>query len=238
LPLLSKGAAKFVTFALDARTDIRRQDDGPKSTQLGRIVNGVLTTTTRWRRTLSYEIVPPADEDRNIVIEESRPDGWTLTSDAANVETTPTRYRYTVAAPKGKTTAASLTLERIENASVLLTTLAAEDILARVRGLQNESEAFKTTVARLSSIVNDINKAKAQRTQLDNERKKITEDQARIRENLKSVGQGNDLGKRYIDSLKSQEDRLAAIAKQDRDLEADIATQRKNAEDVARQINL
>jgi septal ring factor EnvC (AmiA/AmiB activator) len=198
----------------------------------------VLTTTTRWRRTLSYEIVPPADEDRNIVIEESRPDGWTLTSDAANVETTPTRYRYTVAAPKGKTTAASLTLERIENASVLLTTLAAEDILARVRGLQNESEAFKTTVARLSSIVNDINKAKAQRTQLDAERKKIAEDQARIRENLKSVGQGNDLGKRYIDSLKSQEDRLAAIAREDRDLEADIATKRKNAEDVARQINL
>jgi septal ring factor EnvC (AmiA/AmiB activator) len=143
-----------------------------------------------------------------------------------------------VAAPKGKTTAASLTLERIENASVLLATLAAEDILARVRGLQNETEAFKTTVAKLSSIVNDINKAKAQRTQLDAERKKIAEDQARIRENLKSVGQGNDLGKRYIDSLKSQEDRLAAIAREDRDLEADIATKRKNAEDVARQINL
>jgi hypothetical protein len=238
LPLLSKGAAKFVTFALDAKTDIRRQDDGPKSTQLGRVVNGLLTTTTRWRRILSYEIVAPADEDRDIVIEEPRPDGWKLTNDAAGIETTPTRYRYTVAAPKGKTTAASLTLERIENASVLLATLAAEDILARVRGLQNETEAFKTTVAKLSSIVNDINKAKAQRTQLDAERKKIAEDQARIRENLKSVGQGNDLGKRYIDSLKSQEDRLAAIAREDRDLEADIATKRKNAEDVARQINL
>jgi Domain of unknown function (DUF4139) len=238
LPLLSKGVTKFVTFALDAKTDIKRQDDGPKSTQLGKVVNGVLTTTIHWRRTLSYEIVAPADEDRSIVIEEPRPEGWTLANDAAGVETTPTRYRYTVAAPKGKTTTASLTLERIENASIALTTLAAEDILARVRGLQNESEAFKATVAKLSSIVNDINKAKAQRAQLDAERKKITEDQARIRENLKSVGQGNDLGKRYIDSLKSQEDRLAQIAQQDRDAEADIAAKRKSAEDVARQINL
>jgi len=238
LPLLSKGVTKFVTFALDARTDIKRQDDGPKSTQLGKVVNGVLTTTTRWRRTLSYEIVAPADEDRSIVIEEPRPEGWALANDAAGVETTPTRYRYTVAAPKGKTTTAALTLERIENASVVLTTLAVEDILGRFRGLQNESEAFKATVAKLSSIVNDINKAKAQRTQLDGERKKITEDQARIRENLKSVGQGNDLGKRYIDSLKSQEDRLAQIAQQDRDAEADIAAKRKSAEDVARQINL
>ena len=65
-----------------------------------------------------------------------------------------------------------------------------------------------------------------------------TADQARIWENLKSVGQGNDLGKRYIDTLKSQEDRLAQIAQQDRDAEADIAAKRKSAEDVARQINL
>jgi len=86
--------------------------------------------------------------------------------------------------------------------------------------------------------VSDINKATSQRTQLDSERKKITEDQDRIRENLKSVGQGQDLGKRYVDILKGQEDRLAAIAKQDRDAEADIAAKRKNAEDVARQINL
>jgi len=238
LPLLSKGVAKFVTFALDAKTDVRRQDGGSKSTQLGKVVNGLLTMTTRTRRTLSYEIVAPADEDRDIVIEEARSDGWKLTNDAQNVETTPTRYRYTVAAPKGKTATASLTVERIDSESILLTTLAAEEILARIRGLQNESEAFKTTVAKLSSIVSDINKATSQRTQLDSERKKITEDQDRIRENLKSVGQGQDLGKRYIDILKGQEDRLAAIAKQDRDLEADIAAKRKNAEDVARQINL
>jgi hypothetical protein len=238
LPLLSKGVAKFVTFALDAKTDIRRQDGGPKSTQLGKVVNGLLTMTTRTRRTLSYEIVAPADEDRDIVVEEARSDGWKLTSDAQNIETTPTRYRYTVVAPKGKTTTASLTVERIDSDSVLLTTLAAEEILARIRGLQNESEAFKATVAKLSSIVSDINKATGQRTQLDSERKKITEDQERIRENLKSVGPGNDLGKRYIDILKGQEDRLAVIAKQDRDTEADIAAKRKNAEDVARQINL
>jgi hypothetical protein len=238
LPLLSKGVAKFVTFALDAKTDIRRQDGGPKSTQLGKVVNGLLTTTTRTRRTLSYEIVAPADEDRDIVVEEARSDGWTLTNDTKNVETTPTRYRYTVAAPKGRTTTVSLVLERVDSDSVLLTTLAAEEILARVRGLQNESEAFKATVAKLSSIVSDINKATAQRAQLESERGKITEDQERIRENLKSVGPGNDLGKRYIDILKGQEDRLAVMAKQDRDAEADIAAKRKSAEDVARQINL
>jgi hypothetical protein len=238
LPLLSKGVARFVTFALDAKTDIRRQDGGPKSTQLAKVVNGLLTMTTRTRRTLSYEIVAPADEDRDIVVEEARSDGWTLANDTKNVETTPTRYRYTVAAPKGRTTTASLTLERVDSDSVLLTTLAAEEILARVRGLQNESEAFKATVAKLSSIVSDINKATAQRAQLDSERSKITEDQERIRENLKSVGPGNDLGKRYIDILKGQEDRLAVMAKQDRDAEADIAAKRKNAEDVARQINL
>jgi hypothetical protein len=41
-----------------------------------------------------------------------------------------------------------------------------------------------------------------------------------------------------FDSLKSQEDRPAQIARQGRNAEADIAAKRKGAEDVPRQINL
>jgi hypothetical protein len=238
LPLLPKGTFKFVTFALDTKTDIRRDDKGVTRGTLGKAVNGILTETTRSRHTISYEITPPADEDREIVIEEARGEGWTAASDSPQVEATPTRFRTTVAAPKGQTTKASLVLERLDSQTVALTTLAPEAILGRIRGLQNESAALKDAIAKLATIVNDINKARAEHNQLEAERKKISEDQDRIRRNLESVGQGSDLGRRYIDTLKSQEDRLAEIARNESALDVDIAVKRHAAEDAARALTL
>ena len=237
LPLLAKNASKFLTFALDAKTDIRRDDKGVIHTQLGKAVNGTLTLTTRSRRLIAYEITPPADEDRQIVIEEARAEGWAPAGET-NVEATPTRFRYTVTAPKGQTTKANLVLERTDSQTVVLSTLGAEDMLARIRELQNESVALKDTVAKLAAIVNDINKAKAQRIKLDAERQKIADDQDRIRQNLQAVGQSSDLGRRYLDTLKSQEDRLAQIDANDANLEKDIAAKREAAEALARQLVL
>jgi hypothetical protein len=237
LPLLPKSTFKFVTFALDSKTDIRREDKGVLRTQLGKAVNGVLTLTTRLRHSISYEIAAPSDEDRQIVIEEARADGWKPASETS-VEETPTRFRYAVMAPKGQATKTTLVLERTDSETVILTTLAAEDMLARIRGLQNESAAVKDAVARLGTIVNDINKARSQRTQLEAERKKIADDQNRIRQNLQSVGQGSDLGRRYLDTLKSQEDRLSEISGIDATMENEIAAKRQSAEELARHLTL
>jgi Domain of unknown function (DUF4139) len=238
LPLMPKGAVKFVTFALDSKTDIGREDKGARRTVLGKAVNGELTLTIRSRRTIAYEITPPADEDREIVIEEARAEGFAPSAETKDVEETPTRFRFKVAAPKGKTTKATLVLDRTDRESVVLTSLAAEEILTRISGLDNESAALKATVAKLAALVAEITVAKSERTQLGAQRQKITEDQDRIRRNLQSVGAGSDLGRRYIDTLKSQEDQLAAIMRRDQTLEADIAAKCKSAEELARQLIL
>ncbi len=101
LPLTGKGASKFVTFALDAKTDIRRIDHGVKQTRLGKAVDGQLTLTIKSRRSIDYEITPPAEEDRQIVIDEPRLDGWTPANPAGEIEQTAARLRYKVSAPKG-----------------------------------------------------------------------------------------------------------------------------------------
>lgn len=238
LPLLPKSTFKFVTFALDSKTDIRREDKGVTRSEIGKALNGVLTLTARSRRLISYEVAAPADEDREIIVEEARGDGWKPSSEAKDVEATPTRFRYTIAAPKGKTTAATLAMERVDSQTVALTTLAPEEMLARIRGLQNDSTALKETVAKLGAIVNEINKARSQRTQLDAERKKIADDQDRIRRNLQSVGQGSDLGRRYMDTLKTQEDRLAEMTRIEAAIETDLASRRLAAEELARRLTL
>ena len=134
LPLLPKATFNFVTFALDAKTAIRREDQDVVKTTLGNAVNGTLTLTTRSRRTIAYEVTAPADEDREIVVEEERISGWTPAAESKGVEETPTRFRYKIAAAKGKTTKASLVLERVDSETVVLTTLAPEGMLAKSAG--------------------------------------------------------------------------------------------------------
>ena len=91
-------------------------------------------------------------------------------------------------------------------------------------------------MAKVAQVVGEINKAKSQRTQLETERKKIAEDQERIRRNLQSVGQTSDLGNQYVDILKKQEQRFAEIDRADRALEAEIAAKRLAAEQLAREL--
>jgi hypothetical protein len=238
LPLTPKDATRLATFSLDTKTAIRRDDRGIVQTTLGKALNGTLTLQTRSRRTIDYEVTTPPDEDREIVVEEERIAGWTPVAGAKDIEDTPTRYRHTISAPRGTTTKASFTTERLDSERIVLTELDVDDMLVKIRGLQNETPALKAVVATLTSLVEDMNKAKAQRSQLDTERERIVGDQERVRDNLRSVGQGSDLGRRYLATLKTQEDRLAEIGNLDAKLEKEIDAKVKAAEDAVRQLTL
>jgi Domain of unknown function (DUF4139) len=238
LPLTPKGSFKFITFALDGKTEIRREDRGSKQTRLGKVVNGEMTQTVKSRWTIDYEIAPPADEDRDIVIDEARPAGWKPAEGMKDIEETATRLRRKVAAPRGQTTKATLGLERLDSEIITLASLEPDALLATVKGLENETPAFRDAVAKLAAVVADLTRIEGQRGDLEEERGRIGEDQERVRKNLQSTGQGSDLGRRYLDTLRKQEDRLTAIGEADRGFLAEIAAKRKIAADMARALSL
>ncbi len=238
LPLTPKDATRLATFAVDTKTAIRRDDKGIVQSMLGKALNGTLTVQTRSTHSIDYEVTAPPDEDRDIVIEERRMAGWTPVAAMTGVEETPTRYRHTISAPKGKTTKARFTTEHLDSEQIILTELDVEDMLVKIRGLQNETPALKAVVARLAALIEDMNKAKVQRGQLESERERIARDQERVRSNLQSVGANNDLGRRYVATLKTQEDRLAEIAALDAKLEKEIDARTRAAEDAVRQLTL
>ena len=196
-------------------------------------MRGELTRTVKSLWTVDYEITPPAEEDREIVIEEPRQDGWKAMGSGSSLEETPTRLRYTVKAPKGASTKATLTREHLDYESVTLTSLAPDGILAAISGLENQTPELKDAIARLGALTGEIAKAHAHQRQLEAERQKIASDQDRIRKNLASTGSSSDLGRRYLDTLKTQEDRLAAIGTEEKANDEDIAAKTKAAEGIA-----
>ena len=238
LPLSAKGSTKFVTFALDAKTDIRRTDNGVKQTRLGKAVNGELTLTTKSVRKIDYEITPPKEEDREVVIDEARAEGWQPSGSTANIEQNAARLRYKVTAPKGQTTKAALTLERTDKETINLSSLDAGGIYTTLQGLENVSPTLKQAIAKLGEVVTAINKAEQRRNELETETGAIGTDQERIRKNLQTVGQGSDLGRRYVDTLRVQEDRLQAIREETKKLEAAVAAKREEAAQLAKALVL
>ncbi|MGA7323449.1 MAG: DUF4139 domain-containing protein [Rhodomicrobium sp.] len=232
LPLLGKGATKFVTFALDSRTAVRRSDRGTKETRIATALHGEMKVTVKSLWTIEYEIIAPADEDREIVIEEARADGWKTAGESATAEEMGNLLRYKVAAAKGQKSKAALVRERFDYQSVSLTSLGPDRLLATITGLQNQTPALKEAIAKLSTAVAEISRLNSHRRELESERRKIGEDQDRIRKNLGSVGQGSDLGRRYLDELKVQEDRLAEIGAAEKAIDSEIATKTKSAEEI------
>lgn len=238
LPLTGKGAFKYVTFALDGKTDIRRVDHGIKQTRLGKAVDGQLTLTVKSQHSIDYEITPPAEEDRQIVIDEPRTDGWTPANPPGEIEQTAARLRYKVSAPKGQTTKATLVLERTDFQAIRLTTLDPKRLQATLLGIDDPSPALKDALAKLGALVADINTAAARKDKLSGETRQIAEDQDRIRRNLEAAGRGSDLGRRYLDTLRLQEDRLKAIATEIAQLDADIAAKQEQAAQIGKTLTL
>jgi hypothetical protein len=238
LPLTGKGASKFVTFALDSKTDVRRIDHGVKQTRLGKAVDGQLTLTVKSQHSFDYEITPPAEEDRQIVIDEARADGWTPANPAGEVEQTAARLRYKVNAPKGQTTKASLVLERTDYQSIRLTTLDPKRLHATLQGIDDPSPALKEALAKLGALIADINTANVRKEKLAGESRQISEDQDRIRRNIEATGRGSDLGRRYLDTLRVQEDRLNAINTEVAKLDADVAAKHEQAAQIGKTLTL
>ena len=224
LPLTAKGEAKFITFALDGKTDIRREDRGIKETRLGKVVNGVLTLSVRALQTMDYEITSPPDEDREVVIEEARGDGWKPVAETKDVEETATRLRYKVSAPRGRTTKASLVLERLERET---------DCAFDARARADRDDHHRPRQCKPSAKGRDSEARRARRrpqqcrgatrTILRPRQSASPTIKRAFAENLAAVGQNSDLGRRYVDALRKQEDRLAEIAA------ADKGTWRKSA---------
>jgi hypothetical protein len=237
LPLLPKGASKFVTFALDPRTEILRVDQGVFETRIATVVNGAMVVKSRVGRSVSYSVTPPADEDRLVVIEEPQMTGWKTVTEMTNLEEGDKHLRFEILAEKGQRTTVVWTTER-SGSDIVLSGLPAEKIITVVDGLRSNDSELNVTISRITAAVEGIAHVKRQRDGVDHERKQIEEEQARIRTNLQSVGNESDLGRRYIGQMKAQEDQLAELSRSARKLDDDLSQKRDQLEAMVRNLKV
>ncbi|WP_437979488.1 DUF4139 domain-containing protein [Sorangium sp. So ce117] len=208
---LPPGESRIVSFAVDRKVRIDREERGEEVFSRATIQGGMLEIVRTARKVTVYTIVGAAREPRVLLIEHPRIAGWDLAEPREGVEATRDRYRVRREVAAGETARVTVALEQPISHTVALTGLSGEQ-LEVVLSSREIPEALRAALARLAELRAALAERQRALSALKSEIEALRAEQARVRDNLKVVPPGSALHERYLKTLGEQEDRIAAVS--------------------------
>ena len=208
---LPPGQERLLSYAVDQQMQVNatnnRQD---MAIQTGKIVKGVLHLTRKHVFTQEYVVENKADKDRTVIIEHPFRAGWKLVESPKPMETTETLYRFKDAVASGKTARLAVKEESVQGETLAL-------LPADLGQLEFYSRTGEIPAAVRSALVKamDLKSAMLDTQRQIQERQKesaeITQEQERIRANMKTVTQNSQYYTRLLTKLNDQETRIEKL---------------------------
>jgi hypothetical protein len=204
LETLEPKGERILTYALDLGIEVVQERANFTSQMISvKITNGVLQQRLERRMENLYRLTSRDDKPRTVLVEQPYQDGWEL-AEPAKFERTPTFYRFPVEVQPRKTATLRVVQKRTDQESFALLE-GNEDTIRILAQNQQISEPIRQA---LSSILNRrraIRNLEGQIRQQEARIKGITDDQARIRENMRALDRNSDLYRQYVQKLAQQE---------------------------------
>jgi hypothetical protein len=211
LAVLPAGEERLISYALDQKMRVDREDEQSQSIAKGRINRGVLELTFLDRRSTKYRVKAPAREARRLVIEHPRLPGWELkTPKEDEVELTEREYRIAGDLTAGSEAVIKVVLERPRFQTIQLIGLSTAQLVHYAKTGELD-EPLRKAIAELAELRRAIDEQRRRLEQLGGQRGRIFEEQKRIRDNLGRVPSNSDLQRRYLKKLDQQENRLERL---------------------------
>ncbi|WP_437565310.1 DUF4139 domain-containing protein [Sorangium sp. So ce542] len=211
LAALPPGESRLVSFAVDLKVRIDREERAEEAISRARIQGGVLELVRTARKVTVYTIVGAAREPRVVLIEHPRLAGWELAEPKEGVETTRDRYRIRREVAAGETARLTVALEHPVSHTIALTSLTSEQIEVYLSS-REIPEALRAVFTRIAELRAAVEAQRRALSALEAELAALRGEQERVRENLKVVPAGSALQERYLRALSEQEDRIAAVS--------------------------
>jgi len=233
LETLEPKGERILTYALDLGIEVVQERANFTSQMISvKITNGVLQQRLERRVENLYRLTSRDDKPRTVLVEQPYQDGWEL-AEPAKFERTPTFYRFPVEVQPRKTATLRVVQKRTVQESIALLQ-EDEDTIRVLAQNQQLSEPIRQA---LSSILNRrraIRNLEGQIRQQEARIKGITDDQARIRENMRALDRNSDLYRQYVQKLAQQEREIeGARAEIERLQEQRARAQRELSEYIA-----
>ncbi|UCG17676.1 MAG: DUF4139 domain-containing protein [Phycisphaerales bacterium] len=208
LPDVTPGEKRLISYSLDLKREVETiTKAAPEVLTKVRIAKGTLIATRKYAEDRTYNVKNKDDRPRSVLIEQPFRADWDLVEPADPFERTPQVYRFRVEAKPGATTKLVVREERQGDQHIALSNTGLDNIhfYLRAKVISPKVRDALQQVARMRSELDETQHLKKQHEARIEE---ITRDQARIRENLRTVRQGTDLYNRYIKKLEAQETEL------------------------------
>ncbi len=208
------GGERLVSYALDLDTEVAPETKNhPEQITSVRIAKGTLIIDRKFTRSQEYVVKNSGKKAKKVLIEYAVEPNWTLVSPKEPAEKTRDKYRFVVDAKPGEPVTLAVREERTEPQMVALTNVDDNTIAfyARSDKVSDKVKAALTNVVKQKQAIETVAQ---KRSQLEQQIREISEEQARIRENMGKLDHDTDLYKRYVKKFSDQEDEIEKLRPQ------------------------
>jgi hypothetical protein len=227
---LQPNEERLLSYAIDLGTEVNPvpSSDNGRLTAV-KVVKGILHTSTKLRESKSYTVKNRNEQERLVLIEHPVRNEFKLTDTDKPTETASDFYRFEVKVPAGKSETKTVTEERLINEQIQLTNFNDDQIRiflnstvvsAKVKEALKQAQELRWALAKTTREIQE------QERQL----KTITDDQVRLRANLKEMPPTAAAYKRYLEKFDQQETEIEKLQADIKKLQGTEHNQRKEYE--------
>jgi len=214
---IKPGEKRLLSYAADQGVRIETDEDsdnGPVTKV--RAIRGVITISREEHEKKKYIIRNEDTAPRTVVIEHPKNEGWKITNNVKPEETSAKFYRFKVNADPKKTTEFSVEESEVNEQSVALYNVNSDmiDVYIKEKSISPAVEQALRGIVAQKNVIAGIDSQIALK---NSEIQAISNDQTRLRENMKALKGSPEekaLLTRYTKQLNDQEDQLDALRKE------------------------
>jgi hypothetical protein len=229
---------RLLSYAIDLGTEVEpvAQRDPDRLIHV-KIQRGILFSTNKIREQKTYTIKNRSEQDRTVLIEHPFRADFKLVSPEKPTERARDVYRFELSVPKGETVKQEVIEERDVVSQVVLSN-ANDQTIRFFLTAPVSSKAVQEALKRALELKNTLSVTQRDLAQLQRQLKDITDDQARLRANLKATPESSETFKRYVAKLDKQETEIEQLQEQIKKLQDREHQERKTYEDYLVSLNL
>jgi hypothetical protein len=234
---LQPNEERLISYAIDLGTEVDakpHRDNGRLTSVM--IVKGLMYTTTKVRESKTYTVRNRNDQERVVLLEHPVRNNFKLVETPRPTETASDFYRFQFEVGPGKTVARTITEECDVESLVQLTNDHDEQIQVLLKS-QVPSARVKDALQKAMDLRHAVSRTQREIQEQERQLKAITEDQVRLRANLKEMPATANAYMRYLEKFDLQETQIEKFQAEIKTLQATEHTQRKTFEDYLANLN-
>jgi hypothetical protein len=212
---LPPGQERLVSYGVDLQMLVDATKNSTSNVvQTARISGGVMEVVRKVVQTQEYGIENKSEAVKTVIIEHPRRGGeWKLVDTAKPIESTDSVHRFKDSVEPGKSSRLVVKEELTLSEGIAIANFSADQFLAYAAtgGVPEPVRKALTRAAELKRELNQTEQAIALRTSRISE---MTQEQNRIRENLRTVQQNSEYGGRLLKKLDEQETAIEGLQRE------------------------